>query len=106
MSQDKIKFQFNKSEVKALFDMLTVANFEMIEDPVKRILVRYILEKVYFKLAKRLARKFEETSMSLNQAECLSLYEMLSALDDLDLPDYERHFKYKITDEIHARFIA
>lgn len=106
MSKEKIKFQFNKSEVKALFDMLTVANFEMIEDVVKRALVRHILEKVYFKLAKRLARKFDETSMSLNQAECLALYEMLNTLDDIDLPDYERHVKYQITDEIHARYIA
>jgi len=83
-----------------------VANFELILDPVKRALVRHILEKVYFKLAKRLARKFEETSMSLNQAECLALYEMLNTLDDIDLPDYERYVKYKITDDIHARYIA
>lgn len=106
MTKDKIRFQFNKSEVKALFDMLTVANFEEIADPVKRVLVRHILEKVYFKLAKRLARKFEETSMSLNQAECLALYEMLITLDDIDLPEYERFVKYKITDDIHARYVA
>jgi hypothetical protein len=67
--------------------------------------VRYILEKIYFKLAKRMARKFEETSMSLNHAECLSLYEVLNTIDDLDLPDYERSVKHKLTDEIHAQLI-
>jgi hypothetical protein len=43
--------------------------------------------------------------MSLNHAECLSLYEVLNTIDDLDLPDYERSVKHKLTDEIHAQLI-
>lgn len=106
MSAEKIKFVFNKSEVKALFDMLTVSRLDLISDKTKRVLIRHILEKIYFKLAKRLARQFDETSISLNQAESLTLYEVLNTVDDIELPEYEHLVKYKVTDEIHARYIV
>lgn len=106
MSAEKIKFVFNKSEVKALFDMLTVSRLDLISDKTKRVLIRHILEKIYFKLAKRLARQFDETSISLNQAESLTLYEVLNTVDDIELPEYEHRVKYKVTDEIHARYIV
>lgn len=106
MSKTKIKFNFNKSEVKALFDLLTTIDFNRIEDLSKRIMIRFILEKVYFKLAKRLTRQFDETSVSLNEAESVALFEVLTTLDDLDLPDYERNVKNNIIAEIHSKMIV
>jgi len=106
MDRNKIKFKFNKSEVKALFDLLTAVNFDLIADTSKRIMIRHILEKVYFKLAKRLARKFDLTSISFNEAESIALYEVLNTLDDLDIPDYERNVKHNIFNEIHSRIIV
>lgn len=106
MSKSKIKFKFNKSEVKALFDLLTVVDFNRIEDLSKRTMIRFILEKVYFKLAKRLTHQFEETSVSFNEAECVALFEVLTTLDDLDLPDYERNVKTNIVTEIHSKMIV
>ncbi|MEA3505477.1 MAG: hypothetical protein U9R32_09850 [Bacteroidota bacterium] len=106
MDKNKIKFKLNKSEVKALFDLLTAVNFDLIADPSKRIMIRHILEKVYFKLAKRLARKFDLTSISFNEAECVALYEILNILDDLDIPDYERNVKHNIFNEIHSKIIV
>jgi len=106
MSKSKIKFKFNKSEVKALFDLLTAVDFNRIEDPSKRIMIRFILEKVYFKLAKRLTRQFDETSVSFNEAEAVAFFEVLTTLDDLDLPDYERNVKNNIITEIHSKMIV
>lgn len=106
MSKSKIKFKFNKSEVKALFDLLTTVDFNRIGDPSKRIMIRFILEKVYFKLAKRLSRQFDETSVGLNEAESVALYEVLATIDDLDLPEYERNVKDNIVTEIHAKMIV
>ncbi len=48
---EKIQFKLNKSEVRSLFNMLTIADLHAIEDKMKQVYVRYILEKVYFKLA-------------------------------------------------------
>ena len=106
MSKSKIKFKFNKSEVKALFDLLTAVDFNRIEDQSKRIMIRFILEKVYFKLAKRLTRQFDETSVSFNEAESVALFEVLTTLDDLDIPDYERNVKNNIVTEIHSKMIV
>ncbi len=106
MSKSKIKFKFNKSEVKALFDLLTTVDFNHINDPSKRIMIRFILEKVYFKLAKRLTRQFDKTSVSFNEAESVALFEVLTTLDDLDIPDYERNVKNNIVTEIHSKMIV
>ncbi len=103
---EKIQFKLNKSEIRSLFNMLTIADLHAIEDKMKQVYVRYILEKVYFKLAKKITRVVDKCTLSLHDAECLSLFEVLNTIDDFDLSDYERVVKHQIVSQIHAKYIA
>ncbi len=102
----KIQFKFNKNEVKSLFNMLNIADFNAIEDKTKQVYIKHILEKVYFKLAKKIAQVADKCTLSFNIAECLSLFEVLHTIDDIDLSDYGRAVKHQIISKIHGKYIA
>ena len=90
---DKIKLELNPDEVSSLFHLIQAVNFNEIQGKENAFMCRFILESIFFKLARKLAkmdRKDTKLNLKLGEAAALRV-----ALETLDLTSFST-FEYNL----------
>ena len=100
----KIKLSFSYQKYQALFLIMRAMDFNAISDYEVRILARFILEKVFAKISRKVLSGFifKEVTLSLHPAEAHVMHELL-LYGTAPLGDYERGVVYEIIEAIEQQ---
>jgi len=97
----KVKLSFTYPKYQALFLVMRALNFDAIPDYTTRIMARFILERVFAKISRKIISgiSFREATLSLHPAEAAALHELL-VYGTAPMGDYERALVYEIIETI------
>ena len=102
----KIRLSFTYQKYQALFLIMRALDFNAISDYNTRVMARFILEKIFAKISRKVLSGFlfNEVTLSLHPAEALALHELL-VYGTAPLGDYELGVVYEIIDTIERQTI-
>lgn len=100
----KIKLTFTYKRYQALFLVMRAMDFDAIPDYDKRVMARFILERVFAKVSRRVISgiSFKSAKLTLHPAEATAMHELL-VHGTAPLGDYENGLVYEIIESIEQQ---
>ncbi len=101
----KIQLKLNRSEIKAMFDILNRVDFTQITDDDKRLMTHYIVERIFVKITRKMIEQVDKTSISFYYGEAAAIRQALNTIDFIDLSEYEANLATQLICTIDQKLL-
>lgn len=94
---NKISIELTRSELQALFQLLSRIDWQLIEPVDMRIMARVFGEKLFFKVQKKLLKQeFKPVKLNMQPAEAAALRQVLCTFDLLAMPVFDANLAHRL----------